>query len=181
MSDLIERVARAIAAAQGDAYAEYKSEFDGYARAAVGALGMANMGTSSVFDDADFRELERMVPVEVLNEIVTQNPLHKVYFRAGLLACREYMARFVEHGGNPDIAQSIRANWWPALGPDPGHPRRYLFDEIAEEYTKSDGKPGWRSKPIDPSFEALAIAHGFIGDEPEVDATAMRAVEGAVA
>ena len=45
------------------------------------------------------------------------NPAHQVYFRAGLLACREQMARFVE-AQSPDIAQSIRANWWPQLGDD---------------------------------------------------------------
>lgn len=161
--DIVMRVAKAIAAAQGDAYAEYKSEFDGYARAAVAELGMATMGTSSVFDDGDLRELERMVPPEFLNEISTQNPLHKVYFRAGLLACREYMARFVEQGGDVVTAQSIRANWWPDLGPDPGAPRQYQFDEVAEEYTQDDGTPGWHSKPMEPSFEALAVAYSFIG------------------
>lgn len=41
-------------------------------------------------------------------------------FIAGAQACREMMARFVEHGGNPTIAQSIRANWHPGWGKDPG-------------------------------------------------------------
>lgn len=40
------------------------------------------------------------------------NPTNQVYFRAGLIACREYMARFVE-AQSPEIAASIRANWWP--------------------------------------------------------------------
>lgn len=164
MTDIIERVAKAIAAAQGDAYAEYKSEFDGYARAAVGALGMANMGTSSVFNDGDLRDLERMVPPDFLNEVCTQNPLHKVYFRAGLLACREYMARFVEQGGNPEIAQSIRANWWPSLGDDPGAPRKLAFDELVDEYTSLDGSVSYPSKPYGPSIEALPIALAFIGE-----------------
>lgn len=47
------------------------------------------------------------------------HPTHRVYFRAGLIACREYMARFVE-SESPTIAASIRANWWPSLGPDLG-------------------------------------------------------------
>lgn len=162
--DIVTRVAKAIADAQGDAYAEYKSEFDGYARAAVGALGMANMGTSAVFDDADLRELERMIPPDVLEWATTQNQLHAVFFRAGLLACREYMARFVEQGGNASIAQSIRANWWPSLGDDPGAPRKLAFDELVGEYTSPDGSVSYPSKPYGPSIEALPIALAFIGE-----------------
>jgi hypothetical protein len=166
MTDLVERVAQAIAAAQGDAYAEYKSEFDGYAIAAVGVLGMASMGTSLVFDDDDLRELERMVPPEFLAECVTQNPLNKVYFRAGLLACREYMARFVEQGGNAEIARSIRANWWPGLGDDPGAPRKLDFDELVNEVTDADGQVSYPSRPYSASIEALPIALSFIDSPP---------------
>lgn len=101
----------------------------------------------------------------------TYAPLSQVYFRAGLLACREYMARFVE-AENPAIAQSIRANWWPQLGPDPGPPRRYEFSEVAEE--KPEG--GWKHKPISASTEALAVALGFIG-ERVMPATAPRPPE----
>lgn len=43
-------------------------------------------------------------------------------FIAGAQACREMMARFVEQGGNPEIAESIRANWHPGWGKDPGRP-----------------------------------------------------------
>lgn len=48
-------------------------------------------------------------------------------FIAGAQACREMMARFVEQGGDPIIAVSIRANWNPTWGPDPGRP-----DDVAE-------------------------------------------------
>lgn len=41
-------------------------------------------------------------------------------FRAGLQAMREMLARFVEQGGDKTTAQSIRANWNPSWGPDPG-------------------------------------------------------------
>jgi len=41
-------------------------------------------------------------------------------FRDGLRACREYMARFVEQGGDVQTAASIRANWNPAWGIDEG-------------------------------------------------------------
>lgn len=123
------------------------------------------MGTSKLFTDDDLRELERMVPPEFLNEVSTQNPLSKVFFRAGLLACREYMARFVEQGGNSEIAGSIRANWWPVLGSDPGAPRKFRFEEIASEYEREDGSPGWEPLPLDPSFEALPIALAFLTPE----------------
>lgn len=49
-------------------------------------------------------------------------------FRRGAQACREMMARFVEQAGGPTrgihaiIAQSIRANWSPSWGEDPGRP-----------------------------------------------------------
>jgi hypothetical protein len=41
-------------------------------------------------------------------------------FVLGAQACREMMARFVEQGGNSVIAKSIRANWHPSWGADPG-------------------------------------------------------------
>jgi hypothetical protein len=43
-------------------------------------------------------------------------------FVAGAQACREMMARFVEQGGDPVTAASIRANWHPGWGKDPGRP-----------------------------------------------------------
>lgn len=91
-------------------------------------------------------------------DMCTQNPVNQVYFRAGLLACREYMARFVEQGGDKATAASIRANWWPSLGDDPGTPRLFQFEEIAEE----NGEGGWDSKPISASVEALPRAYQFL-------------------
>lgn len=86
-----------------------------------------------------------------------QNAVHQVYFRAGLLACRESMARFVE-AESPTIAASIRANWWPALSADPGAPRRLEFSEVADG---SEEGP-WTVKQVCPSVEALPIAAGFL-------------------
>jgi len=52
MSDdeLVSIIAHGIAGAQGDAYAEYASEFDGYARAAVDALkaNLAGFSTNGI-------------------------------------------------------------------------------------------------------------------------------------
>lgn len=41
-------------------------------------------------------------------------------FVAGARAMREMLARFVEHSGDKTTAQSIRANWNPDWGTDPG-------------------------------------------------------------
>ena len=104
-------------------------------------------------DDAITRAYEEAIS----SGILTQNPISQVYMRAGLLACREYMARFVE-AESTTIAASIRANWWPALGPDPGVPRKLAFYEVAD-----GGEIGpWQAKPLSASVEALPVALGFI-------------------
>lgn len=97
------------------------------------------------------------------------HPAHQVFFRAGLIACREYMARFVE-AESPSIANSIRANWWPALGPDFGPPRKLYFAEMT---SGEFGTPAFRVKTaeeVSPTQEALPIALGFL--EPAVAAPA---------
>lgn len=45
-------------------------------------------------------------------------------FVQGLQAMREMLARFVEQGGNPEIANSMRLNWNPQWGSDPGRPEK---------------------------------------------------------
>jgi hypothetical protein len=102
------------------------------------------------------------IPEEVIREQEGLNhPATQVFFRAGLLACREYMARFVEHE-SPTIAASIRANWWPTLGQDFGAPRKLEWSELTEgEY----GEEGFRAKTADeisPTQEALPIALQFL-------------------
>ena len=49
-------------------------------------------------------------------------------FVTGLQAMREMLARFVEQGGDKTTAASIRANWNPEWGKDPGRP-----DDIAKD------------------------------------------------
>jgi hypothetical protein len=104
------------------------------------------------------------------------NPINQVYFRAGLIACREYMARFVE-AQSPEIAGSIRANWWPKLGPDFGPPRLMDWNELA------DGSPdegNFKMKePISPTLEALPIALQFLQTpEPSDVSGGVRASDG---
>ena len=47
-------------------------------------------------------------------------------FARGAQVCREMMARFVEQGGDTSTATSIRANWHPGWGDDPGQPPEIL-------------------------------------------------------
>lgn len=48
-------------------------------------------------------------------------------FIQGARVCREMMARFVEQGGDSVTAGSIRANWHPAWGNDPGAPTEEAY------------------------------------------------------
>lgn len=50
---------------------------------------------------------------------MTSHPFTEA-FLAGLVVMREMLARFVEQGGNQVIAQSMRLNWNPNWGKDPG-------------------------------------------------------------
>jgi hypothetical protein len=45
-----------------------------------------------------------------------------------LQAMREMLARFVEQGGDHVIANSIRLNWNPQWGKDPGRPGTIMTD-----------------------------------------------------
>ena len=111
---------------------------------------------AEVYEEAIEEDVAREEPQGAL-----LNPAHQVYFRAGLIACREYMARFIE-AQDPVLARSIRANWWPQLGPDLGAPRQLEFAELTEgEY----GAEGFRCKTvgeISPTLEALPLALGFL-------------------
>jgi hypothetical protein len=85
------------------------------------------------------------------------NPVAQVAFRAGFLLCREYMARFVEQGGDASTAASIRANWLAHFGDDPGTPRLYDFAEVAEAEDMENGP--WRSKNPGASVDGAVYAY----------------------
>lgn len=53
------------------------------------------------------------------DEIVRRVNTYDQRFVDGLVAMREMLARFVEHGGNPVVAHSMRLNWNPEWGPAP--------------------------------------------------------------
>lgn len=48
-------------------------------------------------------------------------------FVGGLVAMREMLAQFIEPQ-DPTMAQSIRANWKPEWGKDPGRPEKVYTD-----------------------------------------------------
>lgn len=127
-------------------------------------------------DEETLFDLSRMLPNGLYNQggVCTQNPVTQVYFRAGLIACREYMARFVEQGGDATTAASIRANWWPRLGDDPGPPRLFDFAELCEESDGPDGKPVFKTLEISPSVEALPPAYQFLSPVTQSEPQATR-------
>lgn len=117
------------------------------------------------FDDETLRDLRRMIPFGIYDAdgTATQNPLTKVYFRAGLLAFRERAAVIVEeHHQNPGIASKIREIWWDEFGQDPGAPRLFAFEELVRESVDTDGRPVFEALEIAPSVEALPIAFQFL-------------------
>lgn len=124
-------------------------------------------------DEIDAPDTRHLANMAIVDEAQAEfrNPVTQVAFRAGFLMCREIMARFVEQGGDASTAASIRANWLPQLGEDPGSPARYSFDEIAED----DGKGGWISKDVSASREGSCYAwvamhsFGLFALEPESD------------
>lgn len=85
----------------------------------------------------------------------------RIMFRAGLVAAREWAAHFIE-AESPHLAASIRANWFPELGPDFGPPRKHRWNEVTEgEF----GTPSFRAKnrgELDPTLEALPVAFKFL-------------------
>lgn len=98
-----------------------------------------------------------------------ENPIMQVAFRAGFIFCREYMARFVEQGGDAATAQSIRANWIPAFDTDPGPPRKMDFAEVASADDMDRGP--WKFKNPGASVEgavyALTVMHALGMTPPE--------------
>ena len=105
---------------------------------------------------------EIVIPQVVIDAQAGLNhPATQVYFRAGLLACREYMARFVE-AQDPATAASIRANWWPSLGENFGAPRQLRWDEMTVgEYETAEFRVKTAAE-VSPTLEALPIALGFL-------------------
>lgn len=58
------------------------------------------------------------------------NELPRSEFVAGAQAMREILSRFVEQGGDPVIAHSMRLNWNPSWGDDPGAPPEGEFARV---------------------------------------------------
>lgn len=55
-------------------------------------------------------------------------------FTCGLTQMREMLARFVEQGGHPEVAQSMRLNWRPSWGEDPGPPSDVNADLVVDRF-----------------------------------------------
>lgn len=113
--------------------------------------------------EAMVRHLVEGLPDGVADEVSKMqegwsHPIHMVAFRAGFLLCREYMARFVESGGDPNIATSIRANWLPQLGEDPKKLRRLRFDECVAADDLDQGPWAAKDPPLASEAACYALA-----------------------
>jgi hypothetical protein len=88
----------------------------------AGVKRAAGVETAKLIEERDAARAS----ASVANAMRTSGEYHA--FRDGAQACREMMARFVEQGGDgvsgiyAVIAASIRANWRPSWGDDPGRP-----------------------------------------------------------
>lgn len=120
-------------------------------------LGVAGVGADQLNELLEVARwaLRTLAPGNDFEKLVTQNPLTRVFFRAGFLAAREMIA-------NRPEGQDVRTVWPKHFGVDPGRPRLFEFDEVAEEIEKPDGGTGYRSKPIDANVEALPRAFQFL-------------------
>lgn len=81
------------------------------------------------------------------------------HFMRGAQACREMMARFVE-ATHPEIATSIRLNWHPGWGGDPGRPAGVVATWEPEPCPEGEAKyAAYRDADVD-------------ADEPDLELTA---------
>lgn len=68
-------------------------------------------GTKVQIDAADVRQL-----LTILRGV---DNVGRIAFNLGARECRTMLANFVEQGGDPVTANSMRLNWNPSWGPDP--------------------------------------------------------------
>lgn len=119
--DLVSIIAHGIADAQGDAYAEYSSEFDGYAKAAVDALkknlaGLSTNGINVWGNPSDIKTVMRALYSDSIIGDVRTNlahwrdecgklHAHRLEMLTALKACVEAMSN--DHPGDN--------NYWKAV------------------------------------------------------------------
>jgi hypothetical protein len=169
-ADLVERVARAIYASMHDDAPEwdrvkiiraengFKGDHSILQRDCLKAATAAIEALTATAPPSDSEELH---PLD-LEEIREQqfNAAMEASFRHGAQSMREMLARFVENSPPTDLkvmAGSMRANWYPAWGDDPGQtselPRNALGDTDERDNRHS-------------AFAARAVEHAMklLGD-----------------
>lgn len=94
----------------------------------------AGADTAKLIEERDEARTRAMIA----NALRTSNAHHA--FIVGAQVCREMMARFIEQGGDATTANSVRQNWRPSWGDDPGAPsdERYETAAPCEINTKAD-------------------------------------------
>jgi hypothetical protein len=91
----------------------------------VGLTRGAGADTAKLIEERD----SARISASLANALRTSGEYHA--FRQGAQMGREMAARFVEQGGHPVIAQSIRLNWRQAWGDDPGAPEDEIYAAAA--------------------------------------------------
>jgi hypothetical protein len=87
-----------------------------------------------------------------------QDELIKWAFRLGAQSCREMMARFVEGPGTEterNIACSIRANWHPGWGDDPGKPEEIARNALGDTEERDARHARFAKRAVEHAFRLL--------------------------
>jgi hypothetical protein len=95
-----------------------------------------------------------------LSEIAEQqtDELIKASFRQGAQACREMLARFVENSPPTDLkvlAGSIRANWVPGWGDDPGQPAEIARNALGDTEERDARHSDFARRAVDHALSLL--------------------------
>lgn len=107
----------------------------------------------------------------------------KASFRLGAQACREMMARFVDQGGYGDqnIVTSIRANWHPGWGDDPGRPNEIPRNALGDTAERDARHERFASRAVDHAMKLLDAEEAALTAKPSTEADVLRkAVQDAV-
>jgi hypothetical protein len=97
---------------------------------------------------------------KTLDEIAEQqfDAAIEASFRRGAQACREMMARFVENGPPTDhkvLAGSIRANWHPGWGDDPGRPNEIAHNAMGDTEERDIERARFAQRAVDHAMKLL--------------------------
>jgi hypothetical protein len=128
----------------------------------AGIARVAGADTAKLIEERD----DARMRVQIANAVSTAGK--QFAFIRGAQVCREMMARFVEQGGEPLIAQSIRLNWRPSWGDDPGAPDE--TDYASASPCEIDASCDTHPKDGDSTEIEAPLVSGAVPSEASADA-----------